>query len=102
EDQPEEGDGAETTEPPRGPPGRQDGKGEGDARLAPDLAVGRGLDSERVSPGGKVGVGGLAPPAVHLVPLPLEPVQPIAVAVLLRRGIAERGEREREDALRMR
>jgi hypothetical protein len=90
------------SEPPGRPPGRQNDEREPDTRLAPGVTVGRGLDAERVLPSGKIGVGGLAPPAVHVVPPALESFQLVAIPVFLGGGIAEGRKGEREDALRVR
>ena len=55
-------------EPPCRPPGRQHREGEGYTLLVPHPILAGCLDPEDVSSGRKAGIGGLAAPAIHLVP----------------------------------
>ncbi|KFB69802.1 MAG: hypothetical protein CAPSK01_000515 [Candidatus Accumulibacter vicinus] len=76
------------------PPGRQDHDTYRLFLFAPEAVVVRRPDPEDIGARIEVGVGGEAAPAVHLVPVPFEAVQPVGVAVLVGKAVVQSGKLE--------
>src|ERR1700761_7993996 len=89
-------------EPPGFPPGRQDFNSQRSARLAPGAPAGSTLHPERVRAPGQCGIAGESLVTAYLVPLVIQPLEFVSIAVGCRIGIAESREFYREDILRVR
>ena len=83
--------------PPRPPPWRHDGQGEG-GLVAPHAVAARRAHPERVPPRAEVGERGLALRA-DVAPGGVEAVEADGVALRVRRAEVEGGEREGHDAV---
>src|ERR1700722_15115309 len=86
-------------EPPGFPPWRQDFNSQRSARLAPGTPAGSTLHTERVRAPGQCGIAGESLVTAYLVPLVIQPLEFVSIAVGCRVGIAESREFYGEDIL---